>query len=194
MARWPVHRCVLLLALAVVQPAVAGLLHATFQDHAVLQREQPIPVWGATTPHATVTVTLAKSAGAGATGPAAADGVTVHSGADGRWRVTLPPLPAGGPYTLTAVSSSGARQAVTDIPKLIGQVRRARKQGYAIEINEANAHAGCVAAPIIDAAGHCVAAISAVAPEQRLGRANRDRLVAAVTAAAQHLSRRLGHA
>ena len=120
MARWPVHRCVLLLALAVVQPAVAGLLHATFQDHAVLQREQPIPVWGATTPHATVTVTLAKSAGAGATGPAAADGVTVHSGADGRWRVTLPPLPAGGPYTLTAVSSSGARQAVTDI--LIGDV------------------------------------------------------------------------
>lgn len=93
-----------------------------------------------------------------------------------------------------SVRPSPTGQAVTDIPKLISQVRRARKQGYAIEINEANAHAGCVAAPIIDAAGHCVAAISAVAPEQRLGRANRDRLVAAVTAAAQHLSRRLGHA
>ena len=93
-----------------------------------------------------------------------------------------------------SVRPSPTGQAVTDIAKLMGQVRRARKQGYAIEINEANAHAGCVAAPIIDAAGHCVAAISAVAPEQRLGRANRDRLVAAVTAAAQHLSRRLGHA
>lgn len=93
-----------------------------------------------------------------------------------------------------SVRPSPTGQAVTDIAKLMGQVRRARKQGYAIEINEANAHAGCVAAPIIDAAGHCVAAISAVAPEQRLGRANRDRLVAAVTAAAHHLSRRLGHA
>ena len=38
-------------------------------------------------------------------------------------------------------------QAVTDIAKLIGQIRRFRKQGYGIEINEANAHAGCVAAP-----------------------------------------------
>jgi IclR family transcriptional regulator, KDG regulon repressor len=92
------------------------------------------------------------------------------------------------------VRPSPTGQAVTDIPKLIGQIRRFRKQGYAIEINEANEHAGCVAAPIIDAAGHCVAAISAVAPEQRLGRANRDRLIAAVSAAAQRLSRRLGHA
>jgi len=33
-----------------------------------------------------------------------------------------------------------------------------------------------------------------VAPEQRLGRANRTRLIAAVSAAAQRLSRRLGHA
>ena len=93
-----------------------------------------------------------------------------------------------------SVRPSPTGQAVTDIAKLMGQIRRARKQGYAVEINEANAHAGCVAAPIIDAAGHCVAAISVVAPEQRLGRANRDRLMAAVTAAAQHLSRRLGHA
>jgi IclR family acetate operon transcriptional repressor len=83
---------------------------------------------------------------------------------------------------------------VTDIAKLVGQVRRFRKQGYGIEINEANAHAGCVAAPIIDAAGHCVAAISVVAPEQRLGRPNRDRLIAAVCEAAGRLSRRLGHA
>ncbi len=85
-------------------------------------------------------------------------------------------------------------QAVTDIAKLVGQVRRFRKQGYGIEINEANAHAGCVAAPIIDAAGHCVAAISVVAPEQRLGRPNRERLIAAVCEAAGRLSRRLGHA
>jgi len=93
-----------------------------------------------------------------------------------------------------SIRPSPTGQAVTDIPKLIGQIRRFRRQGYGIEINEANAHAGCVAAPIIDAAGHCVAAISVVAPEQRLGRANRARLIAAVSAAAERLSRRLGHA
>lgn len=120
MARFSLHRYVLLLALAVVHPAAANLLHATFQDHAVLQRQKPIPVWGATTPHATVTVTLAKDAGAGATGAAIASRVSAHVGADGRWQATLPALPAGGPYTLTAVSSTGMRQTVRDI--LIGDV------------------------------------------------------------------------
>ena len=81
---------------------------------------------------------------------------------------------------------------MTDVDKLIAQIRRFRKQGHAIEINEANAHTGCVAAPVIDAAGRCIAAISVVAPEQRLVRPNRDRLIAAVSAAAERLSRRLG--
>ena len=119
MARSPLHEYVLLLALALAQPATAGLLHATFQDHAVLQRQQPIPVWGVTTPHATVTVTLAKDAGEGVPAPTAAR-VTAHAGSDGRWQVTLPALPAGGPYTLTAASSAGTHQTVGDI--LIGDV------------------------------------------------------------------------
>jgi hypothetical protein len=108
MARCPLHRCLLLLALTVVQPAAAGLLHATFQDHAVLQREAPIPVWGSTTPGAMVTVTLGASR------------ISAHAGPDGRWQTTLPALPAGGPYTLTAASSAGTRETVGDI--LIGDV------------------------------------------------------------------------
>lgn len=120
MARFSPHRYVLLLALAAAHPAIAGLLYATFQDHAVLQRQKPVPVWGATTPHATVSVTLAKDAGAGATTPATVSRVTTHADADGRWRATLPALSAGGPYTLTAVSSAGMRQTVRDI--LIGDV------------------------------------------------------------------------
>ena len=78
------------------------------------------------------------------------------------------------------------------VDRLMQQVRRFRRQGYATELNEANEHAGCVAAPVIDAAGQCVAAISIVAPEQRLGRTNRDKLVAEVRAAAARLSDRLG--
>jgi IclR family KDG regulon transcriptional repressor len=87
-------------------------------------------------------------------------------------------------------SPSGA--ATMEIDTLIEQVRAARAQGYAHELNEANAHAGCVAAPVLDSRGRCVATLSIVAPEQRLGPANRDRLIEAVTAAGKRLSQRLG--
>jgi DNA-binding IclR family transcriptional regulator len=90
------------------------------------------------------------------------------------------------------VCQSPAGRAVTDVEALVQQIRRFRQQGYAIEINESNEHAGCVAAPVIDARGRCVAALSIVAPEQRLGRADRDKLIAEVRAAAARLSRRLG--
>jgi DNA-binding IclR family transcriptional regulator len=45
---------------------------------------------------------------------------------------------------------------------------------------------------VIDATGHCVAAISVVAPEQRLDRVSRDKLIDAVRNAAEGLSHRLG--
>ena len=64
-------------------------LAVVFSDHGVLQRELPIPVWGWATPGERVTVRLA-----GNEAHATAD-------ADGAWRVTLPPLPAGGPHELT---------------------------------------------------------------------------------------------
>lgn len=90
------------------------------------------------------------------------------------------------------VQQSPTKRAIVDVDKLIPQIRRFRQQGYAIEINEANGHAGCVAAPVIDLSGRCVAAISVVVPEQRLGRDNRKRLIASVRDAASRLSRRLG--
>jgi DNA-binding IclR family transcriptional regulator len=90
------------------------------------------------------------------------------------------------------IRQSPSDKAIMDVDRLVQQVRKFRRQGYATELNEANEHAGCVAAPVIDAAGQCVAAISIVAPEQRLGRTNRDKLVAEVRAAAARLSRRLG--
>jgi DNA-binding IclR family transcriptional regulator len=90
-----------------------------------------------------------------------------------------------------SVKQSPTKRAITNIDKLIAQIRRFRRRGYAIEINEANGHAGSVAAPIIDASGRCIAAISVVAPEQRLGRENRTHLIAAVCDAADRLSRRL---
>jgi len=90
------------------------------------------------------------------------------------------------------VKPSPTKRATMNVDKLIQQIRQFRLQGYGIEINEANDHAGCVAAPVIDASGRCVAAISIVVPELRLGRENRKRLIASVRDAANRLSLRLG--
>jgi sialate O-acetylesterase len=71
-------------------PARADVkLPAMFTDHAVLQRDMPVPVWGSADPGEQVTVTIA--------------GQTHKTKADdqGNWRVTLEPLSLGEPLTLT---------------------------------------------------------------------------------------------
>ena len=78
-----------------------------FQDHAVMQRDEPLPVWGWAGPHEEVVVRLAGSSAKVMTGP------------EGRWLVRLPALPAGGPHELVATSASG-EACRTDI--LIGEV------------------------------------------------------------------------
>jgi DNA-binding IclR family transcriptional regulator len=85
-------------------------------------------------------------------------------------------------------------RASMDVATVIEQVRTFRKLGYAVESNQANDHAGCVAAPVIDKRGLCVAAISVAVPEHRLEEPDRSELIKAVKAAAERLSRRLsGH-
>lgn len=81
-------------------------LHPLFTDNMVLQRGFADPVWGWTTPGTAVTVRVA---GKGAKG---------ITGADGKWTVKLPPLPAGGPYTLTVTGP----QTVTLNNVLVGDV------------------------------------------------------------------------
>jgi DNA-binding IclR family transcriptional regulator len=92
----------------------------------------------------------------------------------------------------TTIRQSPTGRAIMDVKKLVSQIRRFRRLGYATELNEANEHAGCIAAPIVDGSGRCIAAISVVVPEQRLAKPNRERLIASVTGAAERLSRRLG--
>lgn len=83
-----------------------------FSDHAVLQRDVPLKIWGKGTPSQAVKVDLTGNNGTTRTAQATA-------GADSKWSVTVDPLPAGGTYTLTATDSSGAA-TLNDI--LIGDV------------------------------------------------------------------------
>ncbi|MCI2244601.1 9-O-acetylesterase [Xanthomonas sp. PPL568] len=89
------------------QHGAPPLLHPLFQDHAVLQRDRPMPVWGHAAPGATVSVTFARQS------------VSARADADGRWRATLKPIAAGGPYDMT-VRAGQERQVVRDV--LIGDV------------------------------------------------------------------------
>ncbi|QIE54616.1 IclR family transcriptional regulator [Pikeienuella piscinae] len=90
------------------------------------------------------------------------------------------------------IRQSPSGRACMDIDEIMASVRAFRRAGYGSEVNEVNEHAGCVAAPVIDANGRCIAAISIVAPEQRLTGADRGALISAATDAAGRLSRRLG--
>ncbi len=83
------------------------LLHPMFQDHAVLQRDRPITVYGETSRGAAVRVLL---------GSVSAEAL---ADSDGRWRATLPAMTAGGPYTLTATANGETRSA-SDV--LVGDV------------------------------------------------------------------------
>jgi sialate O-acetylesterase len=76
-------------------------LHGLFGDHGVLQCEAAAPVWGTAAPGETVTVEIA-----GQKKVATAD-------ANGRWKVVLDPVKAGGPHTMTV--SGRSTIAVNDL-------------------------------------------------------------------------------
>jgi len=105
-------RGLILLGTIVLSLLAAGLasaevkLASPFGDHMVLQRDRPAPVWGQAAPGERVTVTLG------------AQQAAATAGRDGRWKVSLPALPAGGPHTLTVAG----KKTVTVSDVLVGEV------------------------------------------------------------------------
>lgn len=78
-----------------------------FSDHAVLQRELPVPVWGTGTPGVKVNVNFRTQT------------KTTTTDLVGNWRLNLDALKAGGPDTLTIVSGQD-KLTVADV--LVGEV------------------------------------------------------------------------
>lgn len=86
----------------------AGLTVASvFSDHAVLQRDMEVPVWGTADPGAKVTVKFQGQT------------KTAVAGEDGAWRLKLGPLKAGGPAIL-GISAGENAIIVNDV--LVGEV------------------------------------------------------------------------
>ena len=88
--------------------SAAPLLHDLFQDHAVLQRDKPINVWGRAAPGEALTVRLGETS------------AKAKADASGQWRSSLPRMSAGGPYQLSVTAASGDKQVVDDV--MIGDV------------------------------------------------------------------------
>ena len=95
-------------SVAQAQPQRALSLNPLFSDHMVLQRDSPVPVWGAATPGARIAVSFA-----GQNKAATAD-------ASGQWRVTLDKLKASATARELNVSSGGEQIVLRDV--LVGDV------------------------------------------------------------------------
>ncbi|MGH7601730.1 MAG: sialate O-acetylesterase, partial [bacterium] len=81
-------------------------LPAIFSGNMVLQRNAKIPIWGTAKPGQQITVTIHQQS------------KTSTADRDGKWRVDLAAMPAGGPYELTV---SGA-ETITFKNVMIGEV------------------------------------------------------------------------
>lgn len=90
------------------------------------------------------------------------------------------PLPRFTPRTLTHPDA------------VLRELRTVRARGYAVDREERESGVRCVAAPVRDASGRVVAALSLSAPASRLPHRRIPPVAALVVSAAQRISRRLG--
>lgn len=102
---------IVLLFIAILsQPMLAQLrLPGIFSDGMVMQRFAPVPLWGWGKAGEKVKVTIGDKA------------KTVKVGKDGKWNVSMPELPAGGPYRFT-VTEKGKNPQTLAIDLFIGDV------------------------------------------------------------------------
>ena len=95
------------LSLSLVAPVVgAPHMSRLFSDHMVLQRDMPIRIWGTADAGEPISATLGAATR------------TTTASENGHWSVTLPPMPAGGPFLLEIRGKSTLR--FKDV--LIGEV------------------------------------------------------------------------
>jgi IclR family acetate operon transcriptional repressor len=92
------------------------------------------------------------------------------------------PLPRFTPRTLTHPDD------------VVRHLRLVRSRGYAVDREERETGVRCVAAPVRDASGRVVAALSVSAPASRLPNHRIPRVAATVVSAAHRISRQLGFA
>jgi DNA-binding IclR family transcriptional regulator len=82
-------------------------------------------------------------------------------------------------------------RTVTSAEQLRAELDKVRARGYAVDDEESTIGVRCFAVPVLDGQGHAVAAISVSGPTARMTDARAPEVVAAIRAAAGHVSGRL---
>lgn len=97
-----------LLAQQADEPAMTLEPHRIFSSHMVLQRDEPITIWGWTTPGESVTVTLGDQQAQTTAGDAGDNG-------KGRWEATFEPRPASGEGVTLTITSGDETITMEDV-------------------------------------------------------------------------------
>ncbi|MFN3336577.1 MAG: IclR family transcriptional regulator [Thermomicrobium sp.] len=84
-------------------------------------------------------------------------------------------------------------RTITDPVVLRAELARVREQGYAVDRGETLSDVWCFGAPVRDASGAVIAALSISVPVTRITAQRSEELIAAAQRAAEQVSRRLGH-
>lgn len=92
-------------------------LPSLFSDHMVLQRGTNVAVWGTASPNEHLNIRL--SLQGSSTGQRQVEVKCTASG-DGKWKVYLPPLQAGGPYELVVSGENSGPVTIHDV--MVGDV------------------------------------------------------------------------
>ena len=105
-----IHRvwAICVMMLAGTSATANPLLNEIFTDHAVLQRDRAVEIWGTANASEQLTVTIAGQS------------VVTVADSEGNWRVRLLPMKAGGPHQLSVTNKAGETQTLNDV--LIGDV------------------------------------------------------------------------
>ena len=120
--------------------------------------------------------------------------LTAH--ATGVGKVLLAALPEAvlGAWLRTCRLERFTPNTLVDRAKLRHELKLVRSRGYAIDHEERTLGATCVAVPVHNHLGDCVAAMSVSAPAVRFGAAQRKAALTHLQTAACELSSALGHA
>jgi DNA-binding IclR family transcriptional regulator len=111
----------------------------------------------------------------------------LHATANGKALLAYGPGPV--PTLLEALTD----QTIVEHAELVQELERTRLRGYAQAVEELEAGLNSVGAPVYDAGGECVAAVSVAGPSYRVSERRLGDLGPACAAAADEISRALGH-
>lgn len=83
--------------------------------------------------------------------------------------------------------------SITKPAELIAELGRIQRRGYALDDEEVELGARCIAAPVLDSSGQVAAGISVSGPTIRMARNRTSQIAEAVRHAASEISRHLGY-